>query len=153
MNTPLENTSESVQLGDKAQIENVVTAWAEGIRTKDIEVVVRQFIGEPVNFFLAPPLVGEEPLRQNLAEWFATFEGGIHYEIRGLEIFVGQDVGWCRALNHLSGTKTDGQQTDLWFRVTLGFTKTESGWKIAHVHESVPFLMDGSDKAALDLKP
>jgi PhnB protein len=32
--------------------------------------------------------------------------------------------------------------------------RRENGeWSIVHEHESVPFLMDGSDKAALDLKP
>jgi hypothetical protein len=28
-----------------------------------------------------------------------------------------------------------------------------TAWKIAHVHSSVPFAMDGGDRALLDLKP
>jgi ketosteroid isomerase-like protein len=27
------------------------------------------------------------------------------------------------------------------------------GWRITHEHNSTPFYMDGSDKAALDLQP
>jgi ketosteroid isomerase-like protein len=42
---------------------------------------------------------------------------------------------------------------DLWFRATLGFRKIDGKWTITHEHSSVPFYMDGSFKAAIDLKP
>ena len=42
---------------------------------------------------------------------------------------------------------------DLWFRATLGFRKIDRKWTITHEHSSVPFYMDGSFKAAIDLKP
>jgi ketosteroid isomerase-like protein len=38
-------------------------------------------------------------------------------------------------------------------RATIGFAKKDGGWKVTHEHFSVPFYMDGSDKAAVDLKP
>jgi ketosteroid isomerase-like protein len=38
-------------------------------------------------------------------------------------------------------------------RQTLGFRKVAGTWKIAHEHTSVPFYMDGSDTAAVDLEP
>ena len=44
-------------------------------------------------------------------------------------------------------------ETDVWFRHTIGLRKIDGRWKIVHSHESVPFYMDGSDKAAVDLKP
>ena len=49
--------------------------------------------------------------------------------------------------------RTNGEQTDVWVRATIGFAKTDGGWKATHEHFSVPFYMDGSDKAAVDLKP
>ena len=42
---------------------------------------------------------------------------------------------------------------DLWFRATLGFRKIDGKCAITHEHSSVPFYMDGSFKAAIDLKP
>jgi ketosteroid isomerase-like protein len=42
---------------------------------------------------------------------------------------------------------------DLWFREILGFRKIDGEWTITHEHSSVPFYMDGSFKAAIDLKP
>jgi SnoaL-like domain len=38
-------------------------------------------------------------------------------------------------------------------RQTLSFRKIDGEWKIAHEHASVPFYMDGSFRAAIDLKP
>jgi ketosteroid isomerase-like protein len=53
----------------------------------------------------------------------------------------------------MSGTKTDGVQVDLWFRFTVGLRRTPAGWQITHEHESTPFYMDGSGRAATDLMP
>ena len=144
------DTADSVR---ENEITAVVDAWAEGIRNKDVEAVAKCFVEEPVGFYLAPPLQADEALRENLSSWFATFEGPLGYEIRNLTISASGEIAWCHALNHLTGAKTDGEKTDLWFRLTLGLKRCDDGWKIAHAHESVPFLMDGSDKAALDLKP
>jgi ketosteroid isomerase-like protein len=38
-------------------------------------------------------------------------------------------------------------------RVTVCFRKIAGKWKVVHEHVSVPFYMDGSFKAAVDLKP
>ena len=53
----------------------------------------------------------------------------------------------------MTGTKTDGEQVDLWFRATACFRREDGAWKITHVHNSVPFAMNGSDRALLDLRP
>jgi activator of Hsp90 ATPase-like protein/SnoaL-like protein len=65
----------------------------------------------------------------------------------------GRGVGFCHSLNRLSGTKTDGEEIDMWLRATVCFRKIDGKWTITHRHESVPFYMDGSYKAAVDLKP
>lgn len=153
MNAIQADSPESVQLGNDARIKNLVTAWAEAIRTKDVAAVTRHFIGHPVNFSLAPPLQEDGSLRETLVDWFATFDGPLELELRDLQIFAGDRAAWCRALARLAGTKTGGEKSGLWFRMTMGFQKDGEAWKIAHLHESVPFLMDGSDKAALDLQP
>jgi ketosteroid isomerase-like protein len=51
----------------------------------------------------------------------------------------------CHSLNQLGGA--------LWFRSTLGLRKIGGRWQITHEHNSTPFYMDGSDRAALDLQP
>jgi ketosteroid isomerase-like protein len=53
----------------------------------------------------------------------------------------------------MKATTANDAKVDLWFRQTLGLLKIDGAWKIAHEHSSVPFYMDGSFKAAVDLKP
>ncbi len=144
--------SESGADVDDEEIRLIIEAWAEAIRRKDVHGVLRHFADESVRFYLAPPLQATMPVKDNLEGWFATFEGDIGYEIRDLTLKTGHDLVCAHSLNHMSGTKTDGEKVDLWFRETLCLQKNDGHWRIAHAHESVPFEMD-SKRAALDLKP
>jgi ketosteroid isomerase-like protein len=53
----------------------------------------------------------------------------------------------------ISGTKIDGEHNDVWTRLTVGLRKIDGAWQVTHEHMSVPFYMDGSYRAAVDLKP
>jgi PhnB protein len=138
---------------DEAAIRAVIEARAEALRTKNAERVVAHHAPDFVLFSLAPPLISEDATVAGLNAWFATWEGPLGYVLEDLHIAAGGEVAYGTGLAHLTGTSTGGEKTDLWFRVTLGLCKTGDAWKIAHEHESVPFCMDGSYKAAVDLKP
>ena len=57
-----------------------------------------------------------------------------------------------RLRGRLEGDRSDDRA--MHFRhETLCFRKSDGQWRIAHAHESVPYYMDGSVKAAVDLKP
>jgi len=85
--------------------------------------------------------------------WFQTFQGSIGCEIHDLSITASDDVAFCHSLNRISGTRTGGDKTDVWVRATIGCRRFDGMWLISHEHASVPFYMDGSDRAAIDLKP
>jgi PhnB protein len=142
---------------DDAQIRRLKDEMTNAIRSKNSDGVVSQFADKSVMFVLAPPLrfkTGENaPGENGIQEWFDTFEGEIGYEFRELEITSGEAVAFCHSLDHISGKRTDGTDTDTWVRETLGLRKIEGEWKITHQHQSVPMYMDGSNKAAVDLKP
>jgi PhnB protein len=107
-----------------------------------------------VAFDMAPPLQHRrDDVAQGLAEWFATWEGSIGYEMRDLAVTTSNDIAFAHGLNRLSGKRTDGQNTDVWLRATACFRKMSGGWMLVHEHNSVPFYMDGSFRAAVDLKP
>ena len=53
----------------------------------------------------------------------------------------------------MTGIKKGGEKADVWVRVTVVLRRFGGTWKITHQHTSVPFQMDGSFKAAVDLKP
>ena len=137
----------------EAQIRSVINSWAQAMRAKDAAAVVAHQKRDLVQFDLAPPLriVGPDP--KGLEDWFATWQGQIGYAIRDLVVTVGDDVAFCHCFIHLTGNRTDGSKSDVWFRNTLCLIRTGEAWKIAHGHESVPTYMDGSFKAAVDLRP
>ena len=136
------------------EIRGVIESWAGAIRKKDIQGVLRHFAGESVRFYLAPPLQATTPVSKNLEDWFATWRGDIGYEIRDLHIHRSADLACAHSLNHLTGAKRNGEpDAELWFRETLCFRQIDGQWRITHEHESVPFRMDGSFQAAIDLKP
>jgi ketosteroid isomerase-like protein len=148
-----ENVSKKNKATDETQIRKLIDDWADALRNKDAEGVLSHYAPRPVHFSLAPPLLSAAPDAKGLNAWFATWQGMIGYEIRGLSVTVGDHVAFSHSLNRMHGTMTDGSKSDLWFRYTLCFRKIGGEWKIVHEHESVPFYMDGSYKAAINLKP
>jgi glycolate oxidase iron-sulfur subunit len=80
-------------------------------------------------------------------------QGPIDSEIRDLQITYGNEIAFGLSLNHLTDTETSGEKVGLWYRETLCFRNRDERWRIVDQHESVPFYMDGSGRAALDLKP
>lgn len=146
--------SETGASAAEEEIRSVIESWAEAIRQKDLEGVLRHFAEESVRFYLAPPLQATTLLRENLGEWFATWRGDIGYEIRGLHIETAADIAFAYSFNRFSGTLANGEPNPgFWFRETMGLRQTDGHWRITHAHESVPFKMDGSFRAAVDLQP
>jgi PhnB protein len=139
----------------EAQIRAVIDGWVKALRAKDVDAVMAHYAPDIVAFDLAPPLQfrGAASCRKLLEEWFPTFRGPVDCEIRELDIEAREDIAYCRSLNHVTGQRTDGSATDIWVRATTCLRRTDGNWLIAHEHVSVPFYMDGSFKAAVDLKP
>lgn len=132
-------------------IAAVLERWVQALRDKDTAAVAACHTDDFLQFSLAPPLVADRE-RKFLQDWFDTWEGPIHYNLRDLVIEADETLAFTHSLNHLSGTQ-HGKKVDTWFRETKGLRKVNGEWKIAHEHQSVPFAMDGSFKALVDLKP
>jgi uncharacterized protein (TIGR02246 family) len=140
---------------DQAQIRQLIDHCADSLRSKDVNGVMSHYAPDIVAFDLAPPLQyrGTRTYRNNLEAWFPTFRGPIGYEIRDLSIAVSDDIAFCHSFNRITGTRSDDEKTDVWVRATVCCRKIDGTWKIVHEHQSVPFYMDGSYRAAVDLKP
>ena len=138
---------------DEHEIRALLDARQDAIRSKNVEKTCACFTDDAVFFSLAPPLREDSPRAEALESWFGTWRGEIGNEIKDLQIVVGADVAYAHCFGRFFGTKVDGETPDVWYRETLGFRRERGQWLITHAHESVPFYMDGSDKAALDLRP
>lgn len=149
-------TMEPVRTIDEAAIRRLVEHQAKAIRAKDVDGVLSCYAPDVVQFDLAPPLViaGAAAHDRTLLEgWFSTFTGAVGYELGETAIAVDGDLAYCHGLARISGSRTDGEETDVWVRATMCFRRIGGTWKVTHEHRSVPFYMDGSLKAAVDLHP
>ena len=143
-------------MDEEAGIRALIEERAAAIRDKDAARAAATLADDVVAFELAPPLaLGPDQARDEagLAAWLAGWEGPVGIEISDLHVEAAGGVGWSRSLNRLHGTLKGGRAVDMWMRSTLAFRKVGGAWKIAHGHSSVPFLMDGSYRAAIDLTP
>ncbi len=149
-------TIKSRKSTEQEAVRAVLEDWAEGLRAKDAGRVMSQYAEDNVQFTMAPPLQNSGPDaigKAGLEAWFGTFRGPIGYQISGLRIMAGDDTAFCHFLNCLSATALEAGEFAMWNRVTLGLSKIDGRWRIVHLHQSVPFYMDGSFKAAADLEP
>jgi ketosteroid isomerase-like protein len=62
-------------------------------------------------------------------------------------------VAYAYGIEHMTGTKQDGADVDLWFRATACLRRRQGHWRIAHVDNSVPLIRGGRGRRLLDLKP
>jgi PhnB protein len=156
--TPLDQAeAEPAGGNDEEEIRGVLADFTRALYEKDAAAVIEELADDEVTFDLAPPLqMGPDETHDPsyLREWFDTWKSPIVSESRDLSISVSGDLAYAYGLQHLTGTKRDGEEVDLWFRATACFRRDAGrGWRITHMHNSVPFAMDGSDRALLDLKP
>ena len=142
-------------MSEEERIRVVLDERIEAMRTRDSARAVATLAPGVVGFELGPPLrLGEEQRDPaGLDAGFAGWDGPIYIEMRDLTIAVCGDVGYSHSLNRLSGMRAGGAPVSFWMRSTLGLRKIDGAWKIAHGHTSVPFAMDGSYRALLDLMP
>jgi uncharacterized protein (TIGR02246 family) len=140
---------------DEAEIRQLADNWARAIRAKNIDALMSHYTPDILVFDLAPPLqyAGIAAYRKNFDEWFSSFQGRIGLEIHNLSVSGSDDVAFSHSLNRISGKRTSGEETDVWVRATVCYRKKDGKWRVAHEHVSVPFYMDGSYKAAVDLQP
>ena len=138
------------------EIREVIAEREAAIRDRDARRVVQVHTADTVIFDLAPPLrlKGSDALDpEALEDWFATWAGPIGLEHRDLDVTVAGDLAFAHGLLHLTGSRTSGEQTDVLVRQTFCLRRVNGAWRIVHEHASVPFYMDGSYRAAVDLKP
>jgi ketosteroid isomerase-like protein len=139
--------------GDHDDIRDLLEAWMTAMRAKDADGIIGCGPDTIRQFTLAPPLQETGNDRAGLQAWFDTWDGPLEFELRDTDLRLGGDIAWCSALAWLAGTKVGKSKSGFWFRLTVAFAREDGRWKIVHVHESVPFAMDGPPLAIFDLQP
>jgi uncharacterized protein (TIGR02246 family) len=136
----------------RAEIEGLFQRLAHAHADHDADAIVEAYAPDAVIYDLAPPLGRCGLNRDSVAAWLAGWDGPIQSEARDVHLTVDGDVAFASALNRMRGRQS-GEAQDLWYRTTRCLRKTNGRWRIVHDHSSVPFYMDGSYRAAVDLNP
>jgi ketosteroid isomerase-like protein len=135
----------------RLDVKAVLDALSQGLRNRDAQAVARLFAPDAQIFDLAPPLAHSLDAH-GLADWLAGWDGPVDQSVSGLEVQVSGDLALCHGLVRVQ-TIRGGEDVSWWMRATYALVRDGHGWRIIHEHTSVPFYMDGSYRAAIDLQP
>jgi len=143
----------NVDAADQIAIRSILGDRTNAMFGKVTDLALHAVADDVVTYDLAPPLryIGVD--RAQLQAWFDTWDGPVGWAMGELIVDISGDLAIARGLGHMMGERKGGEKTDLWTRVTICFARRGGRWKITHEHVSVPFMMDGSYKAAVHLKP
>lgn len=139
---------------EKAAVQSVLQALRQGLHDRNAAAVTAQFSPDATIFDLAPPLAHGVDTA-GLEAWLKTWDGPVEEDMPSPTIMVGGDLAVVHGLARISArSRAEDAQAVWWQRTTVCLRKQADGdWKIVHEHSSVPFHMDGSFRAAIDLQP
>ncbi len=142
------------QVTAESEIRALIENTAKACRAKDTAALTANYVSDVRAFDVVNPLqyTGTDAVAKRAEAWFSSWQGSFNYEIHDLTITASDSVAFCHSLNHVNGTKTDGQKVEMWWRATVCFSKLNGEWMITHIHSSVPFDME-TGMASLDIKP
>jgi len=137
---------------ERIEVEAVFEQLARAHADHDVDAIVEAYAPDAGIYDLAPPLGRRGMDRDSVAAWLAGWDGPIQIDARDLYLTIEGNLAFVSALNRMRG-RQGGEDQDMWYRTTTCLRKTNGRWRIVCDHSSVPFYMDGSYRAAVDLKP
>ena len=142
----------------ETDVHAVLNEFAAAHAAHDAEGLFALYTDDVVAYSLAPPLKQgpDTPYGtiEGITSWFAGFDGPVKLSFRDPVVTQEGDLAFAHTIMNMEVTRAgQPEPISFWYRSTFGLRRIEGAWKIAHRHDSTPFYMDGSDRAALDLKP
>lgn len=135
------------------EIQGLLDALVDAHRTKDAAGLARLYAADAWIADLAPPLHRRGFDQSAIQAWLDGWDGPVEVSFRDLSFTDAGDVVLCQGLQQVRARTKAGEPAAWWSRLTLVFAPADAGWRIVHQHDSVPFHMDGSLRAAVDLHP
>ena len=138
---------------DVHPIRAIISAIEAAYHAKDAAAIARHYAPDAVIADLAPPLCRRGLDVSATQAWLDGWDGPIEITTHELEIHVDGNFALCHGLLHARVRTRSGEQEAWWSRITVALARTPSGWRIIREHSLVPFHMDGSLRATIDLEP
>lgn len=133
-------------------IAEVMNAVRRGHKERDANIVAAAFARDAVIFDLAPPLSHTFDADE-LQKWLQKWAGPVNQELHDFKLEVNGDLAFGHGLVHVTTQASSDETVAWWMRLTVCLKRQDDHWQITHEHTSVPFYMDGSNRAAIDLSP
>jgi ketosteroid isomerase-like protein len=113
---------------------------AQAIRDKDLDRLMTFYVDDVEVFDLRASLnvYGASAYRNNLEDWFESFEGPLGFELHNLRIVTGEPAAFCHYLALITGARPDGRTSGYWVRGTTCFERRDGEWLVTHEHISTP---------------
>lgn len=137
---------------DRSLITDLLAALDRAHAERDAGAILALHAADAVIMDLAPPLARRGMGLGAVQAWLDTWDGPIGIESRDETLAIDGSMAFASALVRMRG-RQQGRDQDLWFRSTTCLRRIDGRWLIACAHSSVPFHMDGSLRAAVDLQP
>jgi ketosteroid isomerase-like protein len=137
-------------------IHQLLQRRENAIMSGDADAALRLLAADVEVYDLPPPLRTQGDAARDpdaLKAWFDTWNGPVQSTLSAPTILVDGDLAVVFGLLRIRGDKKGVGPTEVWTRSTSVLQRREGHWQVVHEHLSVPMHMDGSDKAAVDLKP
>jgi ketosteroid isomerase-like protein len=139
-------------------VHAILDEFAAAHAAHDADGLFALYTNDMVAYSLAPPLQQgpDTPYGtlDGIRAWFAGFDGPVQITYHDLVVSQDGDLAFAHTLTHMATRRAgQGESISIWYRSTFGLRSIDGSWRITHRHDSTPFYMDGSYRAATDLKP
>jgi uncharacterized protein (TIGR02246 family) len=139
---------------EEIRIRDMMDEWVEAFETKDLDRIMSLYADDVVAYDLMPPLQyrGKDAYRKVWQDGLSMMRGELRVEIHDQHVSVDEELAYGHILSHFQGKDLDGNDIDVWSRVTDCYRKIEGRWLVTHEHTSVPIDMK-TGKGMMDLRP
>jgi ketosteroid isomerase-like protein len=138
----------------EAEIHALLDDYLEALNDRDADRMDFFMARGMVSFDFMAPLQtrGARAYRKQWEPCLEACPRSMTFSVHHLVITAGEDVAFSHHLHCCGGTTADGEVKEYWTRMTVGYTKADDVWKMAHVHLSSPYDL-ASGQALVTLRP
>ena len=121
-------------------IRNLIEDWADAVRVKDFDGILRHHSPEIVMFDVPPPLQskGLDAYRRTWELFFSWAHEPVMFDVVEMRITCDEQVAFVAAVMRCAGEEASGENLDLEFRLTVGLRNINGQWTVMHEHHSIP---------------
>ena len=129
------------------EIKEFFTIYRDAVWNKDAKIMTDLYDKQAVIFDTWDQGYVSDSSAWNkiIEDWFNSLsDENVKVDFEMINIHQSENVGFASAVIQFQAISSDGNVLrSMKNRLTVGFTKSEKGWKVSHQHMSAPVSSDG----------